>query len=178
MRIRAPASERFFLFGNQLNAGDPHRFVHGLAHVIDSQSRDGYRRQRLHFDTRLRRNFGGTGDGYPILAFRKSKTDFAMHEGQGMAERNQFAGFLRRHDASQPRRRQHIALGHGLCVDPRQRRLLQPDFPGGNSRPQHHRFAEISTMLASPRALTWLSFFIFREIFSSLQPPNELVPQR
>ena len=46
---------------------------------------------------------------------------------QRVAERNQFARPLRRHDPRQPRHLQHISLGHPAIPHQRQRRRLQAE---------------------------------------------------
>ena len=56
-----------------------------------------------------------------------------------MAERDQVAGPLRRHDPGQPGHLQDIPLGHPAIPDQGQRRRLHPDQSAGPRRPQPSR---------------------------------------
>src|ERR1051326_2468609 len=57
-----------------------------------------------------------------------------------MTKRDEFAGFLRSHDARKARRSEDIAFCDGLSLDQLQSLLLQANFSASDSFPQHDRF--------------------------------------
>ena len=91
-----------------------HCLVHGLAHIVNRQQGNLHACQRLHLHACLARSFYQTLRLYGVAAvFRQQlKIYRALRQLQQMAQRNQLAGALGRHNSGNTSYAQHITLGH------------------------------------------------------------------
>ena len=75
------------------------------------------------------------------LGLGNFERDFAVGQGQGMAERDQLAGLLGGQDAGEARGGQDVAFGDGLGLNQLHSVSLQADFAARDRFAEHHRFA-------------------------------------
>jgi hypothetical protein len=73
--------------------------------------------------------------------FGNSKVHFAVREGQGMAQGNQLARPLRRLNAGDARRGEHVAFRDFVGLDECERCLLHTNLPTGDGGAEHDGFA-------------------------------------
>ena len=111
------------LFLNEMNGFDAHAALDRLDHVVDRQTRDGDGGERLHLDAGRafdlhRRSHDAAGK----LAIRRD-VDGDLGQRKRVTKRDQLMRLLRRHDAGNPRRAQHVALLGVARDDQLQRRL-------------------------------------------------------
>jgi hypothetical protein len=86
--------------------------------------------------------------------------DFGFADRQRMAERDQFGGFLRRHDAGDARRTEHVALLGVARKHEVERLALHDDRPSATATRSVADLSETSTMRASPDLPRWVSLSV------------------
>ena len=78
---------------DQANAGEGHAAVDGLAHIVEGETSDRDRCQRLHLDPGLAFDLGGGLDADAGRIARRREVDGHLREGEGMAKRNKLMRF-------------------------------------------------------------------------------------
>src|SRR5262249_5249068 len=89
---------------------DAHAALERLGHVVDCEAGDRHRRERLHLDAGAARHFGGGPNGEAGQVAVRLDLDLDLGQRQRMAERDELMRALRREDAGDARRAEHVAL--------------------------------------------------------------------
>ena len=108
-----------------------HPAIHRFAHVIHSQQADLHRRQRFHFNAGLAESLHLRLAVHTRIGHIRLKIHRHPRQRQRMAQGNQVAGALGRHDRGDARDAEHIPLLGRAAGDDRQRLRLHADGAAG-----------------------------------------------
>ncbi|PAV93356.1 hypothetical protein WR25_14250 [Diploscapter pachys] len=145
MASGAPVARRAAGLFEQADVRDRHRAIHRLRHVVDGEQGDRHGGQCLHLDAGLAVGGGQRGRGDAGIVQRQVERDAG--EGQGVAERDEVRGFLRRHDPGDAGNGEHVALLRGAVADRREGVGGDGDAAGGDCATLRHGFiADIDHM--------------------------------
>ena len=97
-------------FFQEMDVTNSHPPVNRFAHVIDREECNLYGGECFHFYAGLIAGFGGGQAINDVFAFSGFEFDINMGDGNRMAERDEFRGFLGRHYAGNTRNTEYIAF--------------------------------------------------------------------
>ena len=120
---------------DQVDLAQLHALIHGLAHIVDGEQRGRNAGQSFHFHAGHADGPDGAHGLYGLLFGQKVKIHSQLAQRQRMAQGDQLAGALGRHDACNAGHAQHVALLGGAVPNSGKGCRIHSDDAAGHSLP-------------------------------------------